>query len=267
MVGIKGNNGKSQSPIKQLFIAAVIAIGVIGTVKIFGTGSWHNKPVMDDHGQERQVVNTQNVNVGASHVKSANVADITISKEKVGKDIADNNLIQFVFSYLDGVEGHEGEVVVKLRPEWSPIAVKRIKELTIDSFWDECRAFRVVPNFVVQLGINGDPQKQRKWKQTIPDETSVKGSNTRGTVTFAMAGPNTRTTQIFFNTVNNKRLDAENFAPFGEVISGMDIIDRINNEYREKPNQGKIQQHGNEYLKKNFPKMSYIKSARFISTS
>ena len=85
MVGIKGNNGKSQSPIKQLLIAAVIAIVVIGTVKIFGTASWHNKPVMDDHGQERQVVNTQKLNDVASHdVKSANVADITISKEKVG---------------------------------------------------------------------------------------------------------------------------------------------------------------------------------------
>ena len=108
MVGIKGNNGKSQSPIKQLLIAAVIAIAVIGSIKLFGTGSWHNKSVMDDHGQERQVVNTQKMNDDdASHVKSANVADITISKE-VGKDIADNNLIQFVFSYLDGVEGHEG---------------------------------------------------------------------------------------------------------------------------------------------------------------
>ena len=160
-----------------------------------------------------------------------------------------------------------GEVVVKLKPEWAPIAVQRIKELTMDSFWDECRAFRVVPNFVVQLGINGDPQKQKRWRENIPDEASVKGSNTRGTVTFAMAGPNTRTTQIFFNTVNNKRLDGMNFAPFGEVISGMDIIDRINNEYRETPNQGKIQQQGNEYLKKNFPKMSYIKSARFISSS
>jgi len=107
MVGIKGNNGKSQSPIKQLLIAAVIAIGVIGTIKIFDTASWHNKSVMDDHGQERSV-HTQKLNDGASHdIKAANVADITMSKE-VGKDIADNNLIQFVFAYLDGVEGHEG---------------------------------------------------------------------------------------------------------------------------------------------------------------
>ena len=111
-----------------------------------------------------------------------------------------------------------GEVLVKLHPEWAPIGVERIKELTADSFWDECRAFRVLPNFVVQLGINGDPQKQHKWKHNIKDETSVKASNTRGTVTFAMAGPNTRTTQIFFNKVNNSRLDKENFAPFGDVI-------------------------------------------------
>ena len=116
------------------------------------------------------------------------------------------------------IEFQSGEVIVKLHPEWAPIAVGRIKELTADSFWDECRAFRVLPNFVVQLGINGNPQKQHKWKHNIKDESSVKASNTRGTVTFAMAGPNTRTTQIFFNKVNNSRLDKENFAPFGEVI-------------------------------------------------
>lgn len=110
-----------------------------------------------------------------------------------------------------------GEVVVKLHPEWAPIGVERIQDLTTDSFWEGCRAFRVLPNFVVQLGINGDPAKQKKWKKNLEDDP-VKTSNTRGTVTFAMAGRGTRTTQIFFNKVDNSRLDPENFAPFGEVI-------------------------------------------------
>ena len=108
-------------------------------------------------------------------------------------------------------------MVVKLHPEWAPIGVTRIKQLTADSFWDECRAFRVLPNFVVQLGINGNPELQRKWKKPIADDP-VNASNTRGTVTFAMAGPGTRTTQIFFNKIDNSRLDTEKFAPFGEVI-------------------------------------------------
>lgn len=118
----------------------------------------------------------------------------------------------------------------------------------------------------MQLGINGNPEKQKKWKHNIPDETSVVASNTRGTVTFAMSGPNTRTTQIFFNkSDNNKFLDKQNFAPFGEVISGMDVIDKIYAGDKEKPNQGKIQQQGNEYLMKEFPRLSYIKSGTFIS--
>ena len=111
----------------------------------------------------------------------------------------------------------KGEVVVKLHPEWAPVGVTRIQELTTDSFWEECRAFRVLPNFVVQLGINGNSELQRKWKKQIADDP-VNASNTRGTVTFAMAGAGTRTTQIFFNKVDNSRLDQEKFAPFGEVI-------------------------------------------------
>lgn len=111
----------------------------------------------------------------------------------------------------------KGEVVVKLHPEWAPVGVTRIQELTNDSFWEECRAFRVLPNFVVQLGINGNSDLQRKWKKQIADDP-VNASNTRGTVTFAMAGVGTRTTQIFFNKVDNSRLDKEKFAPFGEVI-------------------------------------------------
>jgi len=175
-------------------------------------------------------------------------------------------MIKFVFGNLDGEEGHEGEVIVKLHPEWAPIGVQRIKDLTADSFWDECRAFRVLPNFVVQLGINGDPVKQKKWRENIKDDP-VKASNTRGTVTFAMAGRGTRTTQIFFNKVDNKSLDGQNFAPFGEVLSGMEIIDRIYAEYKEKPNQGMIQSKGNVYLKKEFPKMTYIKTAKFMSAT
>ena len=119
---------------------------------------------------------------------------------------------------------------------------------------------------MVQLGINGDPTVQKQWRNAIPDDP-VKTSNARGTVTFAMAGPNTRTTQIFFNTVNNKYLDGQGFAPFGKVVSGMEVIDSINGEYAEKPNQGKIQTKGNAYLMNEFPRLSFIKSAKFVSSA
>jgi len=182
----------------------------------------------------------------------------------------DWNIIQFVFGNLDGEVGHEGKVIVRLHPEWAPIGVRRIKELTMDSFWDNCRAFRVLPNFVVQLGINGYEKERRalfeKYKRAILDDP-VKRSNERGTVTFAMSGPNTRTTQIFFNKIDNSRLDDEMFAPFGKVVAGMENVDRIYSGYGELPDQGRIADQGNSYLDTNFPKLSYVKSAKLIHSS
>lgn len=273
MGGVKGNNGKAarHSITTQLLGIFGFAILMVGVIKMFGSAPWHSKAVMvedqlhhhtDSHSQVQQSKRALSDvhDIKSVQVKSANVADI--SKE-ADENIADQNLVRFTFDHLTG--GGEGEVVVKLHPEWAPLGVQRIKDLTADFFWNGCRAFRVLPNFVVQLGINGDPDKQKKWRKNIADDP-VKASNTRGTVTFAMAGPGTRTTQIFFNKVNNSRLDKQGFAPFGEVISGMDIIDKIYAEYREKPDQGHIQTQGNAYLAKNFPELSFIKGAKFISS-
>jgi peptidyl-prolyl cis-trans isomerase A (cyclophilin A) len=102
-----------------------------------------------------------------------------------------------------------------------------------------CRFFRVVPNFIVQIGINGDPEVAKEWRSKHIADDPVIQSNERGTVTFAMAGKGTRTTQIFFNTgQKNAFLDKQGFAPFGRVISGMDVVDKIYDGDREKPDQG-----------------------------
>ncbi|KAL7547996.1 hypothetical protein ACHAWF_011270 [Thalassiosira exigua] len=297
MVAVKGNDGKAarMKMSTQFLVIFVIAVVAVAAIKTFGSGSWHAKAIMEDQQQPSKAVDE-------GKLKIANLAD-AVAEE--AKDAAqDKNMIKFVFGNLDGEAGKEGEVVVKLHPEWAPLGVTQIQELTADSFWDGCRAFRVLPKFIVQLGINGDPKVQQKWRQNIADDP-VKASNTRGTVTFAMAGKGTRTTQIFFNTKDNSRLDEANFAPFGEVIRGMEIVNRIYAGYRQKPNQvsvasinvrwklvmisiycptppiiihmcaldvgchfkGLIQSKGNEYLEKNFPKMSFIKSASFISSA
>jgi peptidyl-prolyl cis-trans isomerase A (cyclophilin A) len=147
----------------------------------------------------------------------------------------------------------------------------RPQELVEKGFYNDCRFFRVLPGFIAQFGITGDPTVMSKWRSSsIPDDP-VRVSNLRGTVVFATGGPNTRTTQIFVNTRDqgNGFLDKQGFSPFGEVIEGMDIIDKLYAGYGEGapsgkgPNQGLIQAKGNEYLVSQYPKLSYISKSTF----
>jgi peptidyl-prolyl cis-trans isomerase A (cyclophilin A) len=185
--------------------------------------------------------------------------------------ITTGRIVELTVSNLDGVPSKTGTIKIQLRPEWAPRGVKRFEDLTQDRFFENCRLFRVLPGFVAQFGINGNPVVQSIWRsKSIPDDL-VKVSNTRGTVVFATAGPNTRTTQIFFNTreQGNGFLDDQGFSPFGQVIEGMDIVDQFYSGYGEGaptgkgPNQGLIQAQGNEYLQKAFPQLSYIAKATF----
>lgn len=214
MAGVKGNSGKAARSGKDILVAIAVAAVLVVGLKTFSSGAWHGKAIIEDQQSHSRYQQPAEIK---SKIKSTKAAAVPSVEDADAKGIEDHNLIQYVFGNLDGEDGHDGEVVVRLHPDWAPIGVKRIKELTADSFWDDCRAFRVLPNFVVQLGINGDPKKQKKWKVPIADDP-VKATNDRGTVTFAMAGEGTRTTQIFFNKVDNSRLDKEKFAPFGEVI-------------------------------------------------
>jgi len=175
-------------------------------------------------------------------------------------------LIEFTIANLDGEEGRTGTIKIQSHPEWAPIGVERFHELVETGFWKDCKIFRVVPNFMSQLGISGDPQIQKMWRNKVLKDDPVKTTNARGRVTFATSGPNSRTTQIFINTntKGNAFLDKQGFSPFAEVIEGMDIVDRIYDGDREKPNQGKIQNQGNVYLDKEFPRLSYFSDAKFV---
>ena len=161
-------------------------------------------------------------------------------------------------------ETTKGDFIVEVHPNWAPKGAAQIRKLVEAKFYDECRFFRVVPNFMVQFGINGDPEVQAKWRDAmIPDDPQVK-SNKRGFVTFANAGQGTRTAQIFVNFKDNGSLDAQGFPPFGEVIEGMNVVDAINSQYGEQPKQNHIQSAGNVYLNDAFPNLDYIKTARIV---
>ena len=154
-----------------------------------------------------------------------------------------------------------GPFVVEVHRDWAPNAADHFYTLVKNGFYDEARFFRVVKNFMVQFGINADPAVQAKFKRTIQDDP-VKESNKRGYVTFAQtSAPNSRSTQIFVNFKDNSFLDSQRFAPFGQVTSGREAVDKSNAEYAEKPSQGSIQAEGNVYLKAEFPKLDYVKKA------
>lgn len=157
-----------------------------------------------------------------------------------------------------------GTFVIEADRALAPNGVDRFRELVEAEYFDECRFFRVLPGFVVQFGMHGDPAVNAMWSgRPIPDDPVV-GSNTRATVTFATAGPNTRTTQLFVNYGNNTFLDAMGFAPIGEVTTGLDAAESINAEYREMPQQPRIAAEGNAYLDMNFANLDSIMTARIV---
>lgn len=168
-------------------------------------------------------------------------------------------------------ECSNGTFVVECNPEWSPLGAARFKAAVEAGVYDDAAFFRVVPGFVVQFGISGNPEVAAEWaKKTILDEP-VKQSNVKGMVTFAKSSlPNSRTTQIFINLGNNSglpfNLDRQGFAPLGRVISGMEVVEAINAEYGESPVQDMIETRGNAYLKENFPNLDYIVKATILSS-
>lgn len=155
----------------------------------------------------------------------------------------------------------KGPVVIEVHRDWAPLGADHFFALVKAGYYDGNRFFRVVPGFVVQFGISGDPASTAKWKGMNLADDPVKQSNTVGTVTYATAGPNTRTTQLFINLWNNQRLDGQGFAPFGKVISGMDAVMKTYSAYGEAPDQSLIEGQGNPYLQSQFPQLDYIKKA------
>jgi peptidyl-prolyl cis-trans isomerase A (cyclophilin A) len=158
----------------------------------------------------------------------------------------------------------KGNVVIEIHRDWAPLGADRFYNLVRNGFFNDAAFFRVVPNFIVQFGLGPNPAVNKVWQNANFRDDPVKESNKRGTLTFATAGPNTRTTQLFINLKDNAPLDAQGFAPFGTVVEGMDIVDKIYPGYGERPAQDKITSEGKPYIDKNFPQLDRITAAKVL---
>lgn len=163
---------------------------------------------------------------------------------------------------------NKGEVVIEVHRDWAPLGADRFYNLVKLGFYDDTRFFRVIPGFLAEFGISGDPAVSAKWMNlNLQDETALQ-SNKRGYVAFVQGNtPNSRTTEIVIDTGDNVKLDAAKFAPFGLVVSGLDVVDLLYGEYGEGepagkgPNQSIILGRGNAYTDKGFPQLDAIRTA------
>jgi peptidyl-prolyl cis-trans isomerase A (cyclophilin A) len=164
----------------------------------------------------------------------------------------------------------KGTFVIEALRDWAPNGVDRFYNLVKNGFYNDVRFFRVISGFMAQFGIHGTPTIQAAWRGSQIKDDPVTQSNTRGMVTFATAGPNTRTTQLFINYRDNSSLDKQGFAPIGRVIEGMEVVDKLYNGYGDGaprgkgPDQTRLQMEGNAYLTKEFGMLDYIKSATIV---
>jgi peptidyl-prolyl cis-trans isomerase A (cyclophilin A) len=162
----------------------------------------------------------------------------------------------------------KGDFVVAVHRAWAPLGVDRFYNLVRSGFYDGVRFFRVIPGFMAQFGIHGDTAVTAAWRERRINDDPVRRTNIRGMVTYATAGPGTRTTQVFINYRNNDRLDGMGFAPFGQVVEGMAVVDSLYGGYGEGapqgrgPDQMRLNVEGEKYLARQFPKLDKIKTAR-----
>jgi peptidyl-prolyl cis-trans isomerase A (cyclophilin A) len=173
-------------------------------------------------------------------------------------------------TYQVKVTSTKGDFTIEVHRDWAPLGADRFYNLVKNGFYDDATFFRVIPNFMAQVGINAKPPVTKVWNTAAIKDDPVKQSNTRGLVTFATSGPNSRTTQIFINSKDNSFLDKSGFSPFGNVVEGMDVVDKLYSGYGEGapdgrgPSQAKVSAEGKPYLDKNFPELDSIKTARIV---
>jgi len=196
------------------------------------------------------------------------VGSAALAQTKAGPNLLDPSTMKETApaTYTVQVETTKGPFTIKVTRSWAPNGADHFYNLVRAGFFTDAAFFRVIPGFMAQFGISARPEVSRIWANANIQDDPVKESNKRGMVTFAQTSArNSRSTQLFINYGDNSRLDADRFAPFGEVTKGMDVVDKINSEYQERPDQGAITNQGKAYLDKNFPRLDRITSATIVT--
>lgn len=161
----------------------------------------------------------------------------------------------------------KGDIVIEIKREWSPLGADHFHELVTAGFYNGVRFHRVMKTFVAQFGINGDPKIGQLYAMMRIGDDPMVLKNKRGTITYAKLGANSRTTEVFINLRDNPVLDTTGFPPFGKVVEGMDVADKLTYLYGELaprgngPDAAKIYREGNVYLKKDFPRLDTVEKA------
>ncbi|KAL9182270.1 hypothetical protein ACHAXT_012922 [Thalassiosira profunda] len=251
-----------------MFIVCLLA------VLLFGKGNGgiiSPKATIQGDGNENSATTTVTT-AGEGKVVEFTVANLNTNAQNC-THLPDTHILQCVPQHNDATNKFR----IRLHPEWAPRGVERFEQLTTSDFWNDVRIFRIVPNFVSQFGISSYPSVEKSWASLGPiEDDPVVASNTRGTVSFAQTSePNSRTTQVFINTADNKYLDNMGFAPIGEVLpaslfpsgeghGGLEVVDEFYGGYGEEPSQTRIRNEGAAYLKDEFPFLSYFVKAEFV---
>ena len=169
-------------------------------------------------------------------------------------------------SFRVAFETTRGTFVVEVKRAWTPRGADRFYDLAAEGFFDENRFFRVLPGFIAQFGVNDDKKLNERWESTTIADDPVRQTNAHGTLVFASDGANSRSHQLFINLADNKTLDRQGFSPLGRVVMGLSVVDSIYSGYGETPSYHLLATLGNSYLKRMFPRLDYIKTARIVGS-
>lgn len=261
---------------KHKLITAGVVVAILAGITAFNA-YYELSPVMTEQDRHRmeliQRVREQRESLGnlprtvgenRTEEDEAAVNEFTRAAEDVEGPAADFPTAPDVYRVL--METSQGDVLIEVNTAWAPLGAQRFHDLVTAGYYDGVRFFRVVPGFVVQWGIHGEPAVNTKWNNAhLRDDPVVQG-NEEGYLSFAAAGPNTRTTQVFINLTDNRNLDGMGFAAFGRVVEGLDAVREFNSEYGEAAgqHQGEMQRQGNTFFAGHLPGLDYIKRATIV---